>query len=127
MSFDAGVGGGEVPVERRAAIIALRLPCRDFAAHLCDCEDAPVQALFAQRAQFNLGDVQPASMFGRIVDFKFPRQSPSLDGRKGFVERCHVVRVEVVHCQPHFRRLRMAFVEYRILQNAQSPAACVAR
>ena len=48
--FDAGVLGGEAPVDGGAALVAVALPCGDFAAHGGDVGDASIQALTAQGA-----------------------------------------------------------------------------
>ena len=61
-------------------------PCRDFPSHEFDVRDAPVEALAAERAEFNLGNVEPTAMFGRVMDFKATSQPPRFLRRKGLVK-----------------------------------------
>jgi hypothetical protein len=80
--LDAGIGGGEAPVDRGAAIVAVLLPGGDFAPHFFDAGDAPLQALSIERTQFDFGYVEPVSMFGSVMDLKFFSQPPRLGRRK---------------------------------------------
>src|SRR5512132_3417610 len=64
LELDAGIGGGEAPVDPAAGGIAGGLPGGDFAFQRRPVGQPPVQALLGQHAQLDLGHVQPAAMLG---------------------------------------------------------------
>ena len=55
--FDAGVCGGEAPVDGGGAIVAIVFPGGGLGAHQLDGGDSSIEALAVERAQFDLGDV----------------------------------------------------------------------
>src|SRR4051812_21133220 len=60
--FDAGVGGGELPVHLGGPFVALLLPRRYLALQARLVLDSPLQALLGQHAQLDLGHVQPRAV-----------------------------------------------------------------
>jgi hypothetical protein len=61
--FDAGVGRGELPVDLTVVGVGGLLPGGEFGVEHVEVLDASVQALAGQSGQFDLGDVQPGSVF----------------------------------------------------------------
>ncbi len=80
--FDAGVAGGELPVD---------LPL--------------VEALPGEPGEFDLGDVEPGAVLGRVVQFQAGGQIAGLGGLERFVERAEGVGVQVVHDEHVTRRV----------------------
>jgi len=67
---DAGVGGGELPVDAHLFAVATLVPGFRLRANLRQRRDAPVQALTRQHAQLGFRDVEPTSMFGCVDQFQ---------------------------------------------------------
>ncbi len=55
--FDAGVVGGEVPLDLALIGVGLSLPGGEFGAQGLEVLDATVQALAGQHREFDLGNV----------------------------------------------------------------------
>jgi len=74
--FDAGVAGGEPPVD--LALVGVRGvgPGGEFLVEDIEFGDAPAEALFGQAGQFDLGDVEPGLVLGGVVDLQ-PQTSGS--------------------------------------------------
>jgi hypothetical protein len=58
--------------------------------------DAAVETLDGEDAEFGLGQVEPASMLGRVMPFEPLDEAARFGGRKGLVERSQAMGVEVV-------------------------------
>ena len=84
--FDTGGFGCEVPVDGFSRGISLVLPGGGFLGEGRDIWDASVQALFGQDAQFNLGHVEPAAVFGGEVDVEAFDQTAGFGRGKGFIQ-----------------------------------------
>jgi hypothetical protein len=67
---DKGAFGGEHPIDAGACCIALALPGGDFGNEPLALGDAPVEALAAQHAEFDLNHVEPAGVFGDILELQ---------------------------------------------------------
>jgi hypothetical protein len=70
MQLDTRVCGGKAPANAGLGVIAVGLPGCDLAFEDFAVGDAAVQALPAQGAQLDLGDVEPRAMLGRVVDLQ---------------------------------------------------------
>ena len=68
--FDAGVGGGELPVDLAVVGVGGVLPGGEFGVEGVDVGDAPVEALSGERGEFDLGDVEPGAVAGGVVDLQ---------------------------------------------------------
>src|SRR5207302_58456 len=64
--FDAGVGGGELPIDMDVAAVAAVFPDARLLAHFLASGDAAIETLASECAQFRLGGVQPAPVVGRV-------------------------------------------------------------
>ena len=84
--FDARILGGKLPVNPLVPRMASLLPGAGFSAQCLDIWNPPIQALSSEGTQFNFGDIEPAAVFGGIVDFKPFGQCPRLLGRIGLIE-----------------------------------------
>src|SRR5512132_1513689 len=62
LELDAGVFGGEPPVDPATGPVARRLPSRDLPLQGRPVGQATVQALSGQHGQLDLGHVQPAAV-----------------------------------------------------------------
>ena len=102
LKFDAGVRRCEVPVGRGVIGVAIVLPCGDFVDERLFVGNAPVEALGRQNTKLGFGQIEPTAVFWREVPFEALDQSPGLGGRKGFIERCLAVGVEIVLDQNDF-------------------------
>jgi hypothetical protein len=90
------------------------LPRGDLTAQGFDVRDSAAQALAVEGAEFDFCDVEPAAVFGRVVDFETIGQAARFDGREGFVERGDGMGVEVVHDQSHLDGFGVALFEHSL-------------
>ena len=74
--FDASVIGRELPVDLRSVNIAITFPCGNLVRQALPVVDPASQALPSEYTQLAFGDVQPASMFRRVMNLKAFRQPP---------------------------------------------------
>lgn len=79
--------------------VPLILPSTAFALQFRTAFDSPIEALPGQHIQFNLGHIQPAAMFRRMVYLKPSGQSVGLIQSEPFVKRTGRMRVQVIHDQ----------------------------
>ena len=79
LELDAGIRGGEAPIDGGGSIIALLLPTRHLMLKLFTHGDAARAALPSQRSEFDLGHVEPAAM---------QRPCPSGHGQHASAMRC---------------------------------------
>ena len=89
--FDAGVVGGEVPLDLALIGVGLSLPGGEFGVECLEVVDAPVQALAGQHGEFDLGDVEPRAVLGGVVDLEPLRERERLGRLEGLVERSDAV------------------------------------
>ena len=94
--FDAGVRGGEAPVDTGGSGVAGSLPS-------CRGPDQPlwvfhalIQALPGEDGEFDLGHVQPGAVFGRVMDFQPLGQAAGFLGWVSRVQAGDAVGVESV-------------------------------
>jgi hypothetical protein len=57
LEFDAGVGGGELPVDLGVVLVAAGPPCGDFLGEGLLVSDASIEALAGEHAEFGFGHV----------------------------------------------------------------------
>ena len=86
LEFEAGIGGGETPVDAALGGIAIADPSGDLVFEGWPVAQAPIETLLSQGAQLNLGDVEPTAVFGRVMKLQAPGQAPSFWGREGLIE-----------------------------------------
>ncbi|UOT08426.1 MULTISPECIES: hypothetical protein [Rhodococcus] len=89
--FDAGVVGGEVPLDLALIGVGLSLPGGEFGVEDSEVLDVPVQVLAGQRGELDLGDVEPRAVFGGVVDLEPLRERERLGRLEGLVERSDAV------------------------------------
>jgi hypothetical protein len=102
--FDSGVAGGEPPVDLSLVGVGGASPGGEFIVEKVDVGDAPAEALLGQAGQFDLGDVEPGAVLGRVVDLQPVCQGVCPLGRECLVEGGDRVGVEVVHDEDDFVR-----------------------
>src|ERR1700693_3237514 len=76
--------------------IAIVLPCGDFLDECLLVGYAAVEALRRKNAEFGLGQIEPAAVFGSVVPLETLDEPPRLCGRKGFIQRRLFVGIEIV-------------------------------
>jgi hypothetical protein len=60
---------------------------RDEFAHLLRCGNALIKTLTSENAELDFGHVEPAAVFGRVVEFELAHDAAGLGGRKGLIKR----------------------------------------
>jgi len=75
--FDAGVIGRELPVDVGGTKVAVGFPSGNLVRQALPVVDPARQALPSEHTQFAFGDVQPASVFRRVMNLQAFRQSPA--------------------------------------------------
>src|SRR5680860_810434 len=93
--LEAGVFGGEVPVDLALAGVGRLLPRGEFGVEDVEVVDPAVEALAGQGGELDLGDVEPGPVFGGVVDLESLGQREGLVWFEGLVERGDAVGVEV--------------------------------
>src|SRR5437762_10700065 len=66
--LDSGISGAELPADFAGLLVTLDIPIRQLPIQCHRVGDASVQALPRQKAQLDLGDVQPTAVARRIGD-----------------------------------------------------------
>ena len=66
--FPIGLLASKGPLDTAALSVAALLPCRDLTYHRFPVRESAVETLAFKDADFNLGHIEPAGMFGRIVE-----------------------------------------------------------
>ena len=97
--FNAGIGGGKTPVDFLGGGVACGLPSGASRASASWPGTQRRKPWRASTESSILGQVQPASRFGRVVDFQFAGQAARLGGRKRFVQAGARVGGGLVHDQ----------------------------
>ena len=118
--LDAGVGGGEAPVAGPPRGVAAGLPGGDLGHAGWRRRGGGGEALAAQDAELDLGDVQPAAVLGGVVQLQLVRQAPGLRGREGLVQGRRRVGVQVVLDQHEALGVGVAHVDELPIRCAQS-------
>ena len=93
-------------------IVAMGLPGVDFLSEDFEAGDPAIQALAGQGAEFDLGDIKPATVLRGVVELDSFGQATGLGCGKGFVERGGGVSVEVVEDESDFDRLGVTFLQH---------------
>ena len=69
------------------ALVAVVLPCGDFAGEDLLVGGAAIQTLRGENAEFGFGQIEPTAVLGRVVPFE-ALDEPARPGRgKGLIER----------------------------------------
>jgi hypothetical protein len=87
LQLDAGVFGGEPPVDPATGPVAGRLPRHDLPLQGRLVGQATVQALLGQHGQLDLGHVQPAAVLGGVVQLQLVGQPLGLGRRERRIQR----------------------------------------
>ena len=77
---------GEHPLDALVAVISSALPGSYLGDEEVLAVDATIQALPLEDTDFDLHHVQPAGVFGRVVELDAAKDAPSLGGRKARIE-----------------------------------------
>src|ERR1039458_6934308 len=88
------------------------LPGIDFLSEDDETGYPAIQTLAGQSAEFDLGHIEPAAVFRRMVELDPFGQAAGLGRGEGFVERGGGVRVEIVEDEANFDRFGVAFIEH---------------
>ena len=94
-----------MPVGFGMMLIAVGLPCVDFAGEDLLVGDAAIQTLGRENAEFGFRHVEPAAVFGRVMPFEALDEPARLGGGESLVERGRFMGVEIVLHQHDFRRV----------------------
>ena len=109
--FDAGIQGGKLPVHAFLGRIAPLFPLFGFLSERLHIWYPPIQALQGQGTELDLGDIEPTTMLGGMVDLQTRGQPTGLLGRKRLIERANPMRIEMITDQPETVCLRILGVQ----------------
>ena len=84
-----------MPVGFGVALVAVVLPCGDFAGEDLLVGDVAIQTLRGENAEFGFGQVEPTAVLGRVVPFEALDEPARLGRGKGLIERGWLVGVEI--------------------------------
>ena len=94
--------GGAAAAPRKAPIspgfccVALERPGANLIDDRLLVRDSPVETLGGEHAEFGFGEVEPASVLGRVMPFEPLDEPTRFGGGKSFVERSRAMGVEIV-------------------------------
>lgn len=88
-----------MPLDTGGIFVAVALPCVQFLPKQIYVPNPPGEALARHDIQLYLGDVQPAPMFGSVMDFQLFGDPVGFWSRKCLVQRGKGVGIQVVHHQ----------------------------
>ena len=89
----------EAPFNGASLCVSRFLPCIDFGLQGMVVGDASIQALAAEDANFDLGHVEPARVFGRVVKLDAAQELASRSLTQHIIETFPEMGVEVVQHQ----------------------------
>src|ERR671926_273802 len=107
LEFGASILSGKSPIDRSFAGIASILPCGNFSFELLFGTNATVEALSAEGTQLNLSHIEPAGMFGGVVEFQLFNDAPSFFWLKKLVKSRKDMRIEIIQHKNHSFCLRI--------------------
>jgi hypothetical protein len=76
--------------------LALLFQLLDFSLERCLVSHALVRTLTAEDAKLDFGDVQPAAMFGRVVEIQLPQDTACCCGGACRLQRSRLMRVQAI-------------------------------
>jgi hypothetical protein len=87
------------PLDGAALVVAAPLPGADLVAQSVMVRYAPLQALASERSDLDFGDIQPASMLGRVVEDDPAQQLARCRHSQNVLEAATKVGIQVIHHQ----------------------------
>ena len=105
LQFDPGIIGSEAPIHGGAQLVALVLPGGGLRAQSLGVGDTPGQGLEFEHIDFDLSDVEPAGMLGRVDPCQTTGNAPGRSSLIPCLEHTGLVGVEVVADQGDALRL----------------------
>src|SRR5258708_23357183 len=97
--FDAGIGGGKMPVNGSLFLVALGFKAPNSQIELGGVGNAWVEGTRRQNTQFNFSHVEPRAMFGGVVKAQARENASGLSRLKSLIQRSGGVRIEIVQDQ----------------------------
>src|SRR4029077_19327426 len=94
--FGACLFGCEHPVDASSGCISLSLPSGDFGLELFRIIDATIEALAAQHADLDFHHVEPAGVFGGVVELEAAQDASGFGGRESVIEGASSVARQIV-------------------------------
>ena len=91
-----------MPVGFGVALVAVVLPCGDFAGEDLLVGDAAIQTLRGENAEFGFGQIEPTAVLGRVVPFEALDEPARLGRGKGLIERGWLVGVDMIRSSTIF-------------------------
>src|SRR5215207_995017 len=110
MQFVPRILGCKAPLDLGARGVALVFQLLDLSPERLLVADPPVEALAAEDAQLDLGDVEPTAMLRRVMELQLPQYAPRLRGRERLIQRGRAVRVQIIEHDADNLRPRVGFV-----------------
>lgn len=107
----ASVSGRELPVNDVDAGIPALGPGRDRVSHRRLVRQALPETLPGQHTQLQLRHIQPAAMFGRVVNLQFRGESAGFRGWECRIQGGRGVDVELVHNHRNPRSLGIVDID----------------
>src|SRR6266508_4138872 len=127
LELDAGIRGGEAPIDGAAGGVAVSLPGGDFALQCGPVGEATVQALLRQHAQLDLRHIQPAPILGGGGDSSLSASRLASAGGNASYSDAGVWVLGVVLHQHDLLGVGVADVDQLLDGSAPSRCGCAAR
>ena len=96
MQLNTSISNRELPVNRRFISIAALLVCRNLSPQYFFICNPTIKTLPLQDAQLDFCHVQPRAVLRCWMKFQLLGNTPSLSGFKRFIQRGHLVRIEII-------------------------------
>ena len=86
LESNTGVLSGELPIGLGVMFVAVMFPGSDFRYESIFVGNTAIETLGREHAQFGLGHVEPAAVFGGVVKLETLGEPPGFRGREGFIK-----------------------------------------
>lgn len=107
-----GVCSLEMPIDTLLNSITLRIPGQKLLIKIFNTAYAPFgQTLVSQSGEFNFRNIQPTTMFGRMVYFKTFRQPEGFLRFECLIKGCDIMSIKVVTHKNNTLEVRIPLVE----------------
>src|SRR5712692_10195482 len=107
MEFDTSILGGKAPREGATSCIALCFQGGNALTQDLHALDAPRQAAAGKNSDLDFGHIEPAPMFGGVMELDTLQNASCFGRLEGFIEGSSGVRVQVILHDAHVFRLRI--------------------
>src|SRR4030043_1236371 len=114
--FSTCLSVSKLPIDFGLPVIPVIFPGRDVTLHDIKGRDSPIQTLSIQGAEFNFCHIEPATVFGCVMDIETLCQTPGFSWLKNLIKRRKSMGIQIIHDQTYFNSVWVAFIHHGLNQ-----------